>query len=129
MVYGGALGSLGAKPPKQRFQMQKIVYNLKLCVVRYKLFVTLTTFADSLKNVLQLLNQFFFAKLCLLFHVKKRAQISRHIFRTGCLEIWAVFLPSGILPANKVLFTFCSKPPLGGLEQRLALISQRGSFF
>ena len=37
-------------------------------------------------------------------------------------------MPHDILPENKVLFSLCSKPPFGGLEQSLALISQRGSF-
>ena len=42
------------------------MYSSTLFGVKYKQIVTLTTCMDSLKNVLQLLNQLFFAKLCLL---------------------------------------------------------------
>ena len=42
--------------------------------------------------------------------------------------MWAICLPSDILPENNVLFSLCSKAPFEGLEQRLAFISQRGNF-
>ena len=43
--------------------------------------------------------------------------------------MWAVCLPSDILPENEVLFSLCSKHLFRGLEQRLALISQRDYLF
>ena len=43
--------------------------------------------------------------------------------------MWAVCLPSDILPENEVLFSLCSKHLFRGLEQGLALISQRDCFF
>ena len=42
--------------------------------------------------------------------------------------MWAVCLTSDILPEDDILFTFCSKPPLAGFEQRLVSMSRRGSF-
>ena len=43
--------------------------------------------------------------------------------------MWVVCLPSDILPENEVLFSLCSKHLFRGLEQGLALISQRDCFF
>ena len=65
------IAGLGAKPSKILTKMlskyKKIVYSLTLFGERYKQIVTLTTFTDSSKNSLQLLNQLFFSKLCLIF--------------------------------------------------------------
>ena len=52
---------------KMLSKCKKIVYNLTLIGVRCKRIVTLTIFTDSCESVFQLLNQLFFAKLCLLF--------------------------------------------------------------
>ena len=69
--------SLGAKLPKILTKFTKIVHSLTLIWERYKRIVNLTTFTDSLKSVLQFLNQVFFAELCLLLHVKNVRNVSR----------------------------------------------------
>ena len=51
----------------------KTVDSLTLFEIIYKRIVTLITFTDSLKNVL---NQLFFAKLCLLFDVNRGRNVS-----------------------------------------------------
>ena len=47
--------------------------------------------------------------------------------KIAILKCGAVCLLSDILPENEVFFSPCSKLPFGGLEQRRALNSQRGS--
>ena len=84
-VWGNAVSSLfgdfGVNLPKILakilFKRKKIVYSLTLFGVRFKQIITLITFTDSLKNVPYLLNQFFFAKRSLLFHMKNVRNVLR----------------------------------------------------
>ena len=83
-VWGSTVSSpievLSPNPPKTLSKMlseyKKMVYSLTLFGVTYKQIVTLTTFTDTLRNVLQLLNQLFFAMLCLLFNVKSKRKMA-----------------------------------------------------
>ena len=84
-VWGNAVsspfGDFGGKSTKDLakilFKRKKIVYSLTLFEVRFKQIITLITFTDSLKNVPYLLNQFFFAKRSLLFHIKNVRNVLR----------------------------------------------------
>ena len=84
-VWGNAVsspfGDFGGKSTKDLakilFKRKKIVYSLTLFEVRFKQIITLITFTDSLKNVPYLLNQFFFAKRSLLFHMKNVRNVLR----------------------------------------------------
>lgn len=77
--YGGVLQAPNCefvgKDPKDfgqnSIQMQENVVQFSTFGLIYKQIVTITTFTNSLKNVLYLLNQLCFDKLCLLFLVKK----------------------------------------------------------
>ena len=70
------IGYFGAA--KMLSKCRKIVYSLTLFAVLYKQINTLTTFNNSSKNVLQLLNQLFCKKLCLLFHFKRVRNVSSY---------------------------------------------------
>ena len=84
-VWGNAVsspfGDFGVNLPKILakilFKRKKIVYSLTFFGVRFKQIITLITFTDSLKNVPYLLNQFFFAKRSLLFHIKNVRNVLR----------------------------------------------------
>ena len=73
----GVWGSVAPKDFGQNaIQMQEynMQFSLTLFGVIHKRIVTLTTVTDSLKNVL---NQLFFPKVCLLFHVRKVRTVSK----------------------------------------------------